>query len=83
MLLVKVAGSGELLDEGPGEGKVSDEDGGAGLADVPCNPCRLVRLRETVVLVQDGGEDDKEAKGKDTAEDELALEWEEGADEHG
>ena len=73
----------DFAEERPCKGEIGDEDSGARFADIPCDPGRLVGVGETVVFVQDGGEDDEEAEGEDAAENEFALEREQRADEHG
>lgn len=73
----------QLAEQSPGEGEVCDENGGRGFAGVPEDPGGFIGHGEAVVLVEDGSEDDEDAQAEDAAEDELPLEWEQRADEHG
>lgn len=51
----------DASQEGPREGEVGDEDGGAALAHVPVCPLAAERVSEAVIFIQDGGEDDEDA----------------------
>lgn len=61
----------EIAQHGPDHGDLADVDGDAGLAHVPEHVVWVIDVGEVEDLGHEGGDDDKDAEGKDEHEDDL------------
>lgn len=69
--------------EEPDEGKVGDDDGCGGLADVPVDPGVGEGGGEGVVFVEDCGDDDEDSQAEDADKGDFLGQGYLDADEHG
>jgi len=73
----------DAAEERVDKGQIGDEHGGRGLARVPEGPRTAERVREGVVFVQGGGDDDEDSEREDSTQGELLARWHLRAYEHG
>ena len=67
----EVADVQDAPNQGPDVRDVGDNHGRAGFTDIPFQPFLAVRDGQTVILGQDGANDDEDTEGENAAEDGL------------